>query len=229
MNSNAIKILICGAEKFQMSLIEDELTRSFRNIYLGVVETLSQAEVAISKECFDFLIIDLIDDSEIEAVERLAEKLKNCPVLVLSESSKLTSNLQKIIFVEKNSATHQELPDIIRYRLKAQLIHYRRELEKQKESIQKQDSELIRITTGTLSHQINNPLMTIMGLTELILEENGAYDAELSHRVQIIRDSAEQIQNALRVLSEISKPNIRQTVSGPMLIADLPELEPQID
>lgn len=227
MNSNAIKILICGTEKYQRSLIEEELTRSFRNLYLALVDNVGQARIAIKNDQFDFLIIDVEDDFSWD--QFISSDNTKEHIIILTGSTDMAVDNERVTCLVKTTAVHQELPEIIREQLKVRLRQCRKELKNQKNGNSQSDSDIIKITTGTLSHQVNNPLMTILGLTELILEENGDNDDELTRRIKIIRGSAQKIQSSLKELSEISKPNIRQTVSGPMLVVDRSELVSEID
>lgn len=229
MTSNAIKILICGSEKFQLGLIEDELTRSFRNLYLAMVDNIKQALCAVGNDRFDFIIVAVDDEAQIESIFKIKEIAFTSLIMVLTDKPAQALADNNVVILEKSTSVHQDIPEIIREKLKAKLRQYRLELQEHQKIGSQSSSELIKITTGTLSHQVNNPLMTILGLTELILEENNAQDEELTRRIEIIRNSAQQIQNSLKNLSEISKPSIRQTVSGPMLVTDRVELEPQID
>ncbi len=78
-------------------------------------------------------------------------------------------------------------------------------------------AELIRTTTGTLSHEINNPLMAILSISELILNDHNKYNPDITRKITMIRRSAERIESSLKRLASISEPVLRQTPIGPMI------------
>lgn len=82
-------------------------------------------------------------------------------------------------------------------------------------------AELIRTTTGTLSHEINNPLMAILGISELILNDRNKYNPDVTRKITMIRRSAERIESSLRRLASITEPVLRQTPTGPMIDTEL--------
>lgn len=80
-----------------------------------------------------------------------------------------------------------------------------------------QGVDLIRITAGTLYHEICNPLMTILGMTELIMAEAATLDDAVADKVAAIRDSASRIQSTLDRLLNINEAVLRDTASGHMI------------
>jgi DNA-binding NarL/FixJ family response regulator len=78
-------------------------------------------------------------------------------------------------------------------------------------------TDLIRITARTLYHEVNNPLMTILGVIELILDNCRHCDPDVARKIKIIRSSARRIQSTLSRLSNIKLPAIKDTVSGKMI------------
>lgn len=75
-------------------------------------------------------------------------------------------------------------------------------------------AEMMRTAAGTLSHEINNPLMTILGISELILKDGKKHNPEIARKITMIRKSAERIESSLKRLSNISEPSIKPTPAG---------------
>jgi signal transduction histidine kinase len=75
----------------------------------------------------------------------------------------------------------------------------------------------VRITAGTLLHEVRNPLMSILGEAELILDHTEPHDTEVAGKVRAIRRSARRIQSILERLAAISDPCIKETASGHMI------------
>jgi signal transduction histidine kinase len=84
----------------------------------------------------------------------------------------------------------------------------------QKERPTETQAEMMRTAAGTLSHEINNPLMAILGISELILKEGKKHNPDVARKVTMIRKSAERIESSLKRLSNISEPSIRPTPAG---------------
>ncbi len=82
-------------------------------------------------------------------------------------------------------------------------------------------AELIRTTTGTLSHEINNPLMAILSISELILNDRKKHNPDVTRKITMIRRSAERIESSLRRLASITEPVLMQTPTGPMIDTEL--------
>ncbi len=91
-----------------------------------------------------------------------------------------------------------------------------------------QQVDLIKITAGTLYHEISNPLMTILGMTELILDNGDPPDPEVARKVEAIRESAGRIQSTLNRLINIDEPALRDTASGQMIDPDRSRLNHKV-
>lgn len=85
-------------------------------------------------------------------------------------------------------------------------------------------ADVIKIAASTLAHEINNPLMTILGMTELLLEDPGiSEDGNASNKVKVIQESARRIQETMNNLADVSRPTIRQTDAGGLISAGPPD------
>jgi signal transduction histidine kinase len=119
-------------------------------------------------------------------------------------------------YLVKDSSFHHALPhllaDVIRRHTGA-----KRELQLNIKRKLKEQAEFVRITACTLHHEVNNPLMTILGICELILNNGYVCDAEVAKKVGIIKRSAQRVQSTLARLSAISRPSIKETVSGRLI------------
>ncbi|RKX24867.1 MAG: hypothetical protein DRP45_07235 [Candidatus Zixiibacteriota bacterium] len=78
-------------------------------------------------------------------------------------------------------------------------------------------SSVIQLTVNTLTHEINNPLTTILGTTELLLTNGYRLSPEETEKLRIIQESAQRIETALVDLSQIRQPFVKSTPAGPLL------------
>ena len=77
--------------------------------------------------------------------------------------------------------------------------------------------DLVKITAGTLHHEIGNPLMTILGMAELILSGDDDIDPEVKDKINAIHASASRIQDSLSRLTSLDEPSLRDTAAGPLI------------
>ena len=77
-------------------------------------------------------------------------------------------------------------------------------------------ADVISLTVSTLSHEVNNPLMAILGTTELLLSKR-EISAETEEKIRMIQESAQRIEATLSDLAQAGKTSIRRTAAGPML------------
>jgi signal transduction histidine kinase len=64
-----------------------------------------------------------------------------------------------------------------------------------------------------LENDINNPLMTILGMTELLLQERGTYSIDTRQKIQAIKHSAQRIKTTLSRISRHSRWQAAETSS----------------
>jgi DNA-binding NarL/FixJ family response regulator len=81
----------------------------------------------------------------------------------------------------------------------------------------KEPANLAEIMAATLQHEINNPLMAILGNVELLLSDPACQNDDLAERLRIIESSARRIQESTQHLANLICPVVRQTAAGPML------------
>jgi len=118
--------------------------------------------------------------------------------------------------VIKDDSLHLEVPHLVGQVLYHQAL--KGEFSKLRtRNRQDEHAAMMKIAAGTLSHEINNPLMAILGTSELILDNGGRYDRDVVKKVRIIQRSARRIETTLRRLAAISEPAMRQTASGALI------------
>lgn len=78
-------------------------------------------------------------------------------------------------------------------------------------------------TTLALSHEINNPLLTVRGNLELLendFSRNRIVDETIKNRLEVIKDHCERIRQVTDKLATLSKP-VYTPVSGDIKMVDL--------
>lgn len=177
----------------------------------------------LRRSSFDVTIIglDLPDVDGLGFIELIRKENPHLLIIALGVSSSksvATAVLEAGAdeYLPRDSSCYSVLPDVIT-RLHSRRPADARESRSTGKHKQNEQANIIRVTAGTLYHEVNNPLMTIVGLCELILGNGHEYDREVTKKVRIIQRSARRIQSALTRLSTVSQPSIRETVTGALI------------
>jgi CheY-like chemotaxis protein len=234
-------ILIVEPNKYHARLMERELLETYPYSSISTFSSASTALEELRRSSFDAAVISLelpdVDSAVLVALIR--KEHRNLPIIVTgygsnveTETTSASKNLSATHnwghpaaeaaragadeYVVKDSSFHQAIPRLLGdvYR------QYERAQEKEQQDVKhrrEEQAELIRITAGTLYHEINNPLMTILGMCELILNNGYERDQEIIKKVKTIKKSAQRIQSALVRLSSISKPTVKETACGSLI------------
>lgn len=119
-------------------------------------------------------------------------------------------------YVAKNGDYGTTIPRVITQAYhKQQLIRKNRRLESKAREAEK--LEMITTMASTLNHEINNPLMAILGNVELLLDDSRVTDHHVIDKLRMIEASARRIQMITHRMANLINPVIRQTPVGPML------------
>lgn len=79
---------------------------------------------------------------------------------------------------------------------------------------------LTRVIASTLAHEINNPLMSILGTVELLFDDLDRTDQETAHKLLTIQTSARRIHRAIKNLSSLADARVKSTPSGSLIESD---------
>ncbi len=218
-----IKILLVEDNKYHAALIERGIGERHAGSTLDVFSTGRAALKAARNRSYDIAVIEqsLPDLDGLQLLALLRKDELDLPVIITSTSGSEQLASEAIRsgaaeYLVKDSSFHLTIPRLVGevYRRRI-LVLKNRDLEQRLK--QKDQVDFIKIAAGTLSHEINNPLMTILGTSELLLEDLEVQDKELARKIRIIRKSARRIESTLSRLTNLSTPAIKDTVSGKII------------
>lgn len=217
------KTALVEQNRYHARLMAGELLEKYPSSSISIFSCGQTALSELRRKEFDIVIIglDLPDVDGLGFVQLIRKEAPHLPIVAIGDAPSEQAAAEAIEagadeYLAKDGFFHVALPDIIgklHSRLPADAKR-RCSGEKLKE---KEQAALIRVTTGTLYHEVNNPLMTILGTTELILNNGYECDREVTKKLRIIRRSAQRIQSALTRLSTISRPTIKETPLGKLI------------
>jgi len=216
-----LRILMISDNPEEAVLLASEITTLFEGCVITSATSpdITDASVAGSH---DLVLVNLVGDDpdSHQLVLRLREQIAGLPIIVIlpSESASRSESLSRLDSVYC-------LPRTERYQNKVTVTI--EEILRQPVSDEANSAfdtggshtqaELIRTAAGTLAHEINNPLMAILGISELILNDQTSNNPDVARKVTMIRCSAERIEWTLKRLAEISEPVLRHTPAGAII------------
>jgi CheY-like chemotaxis protein len=235
-------ILIVEPNKYHARLMERELLETYPSSSIATFSSASTALEELHRQNFDVAVVSLelpdVDSAVLVALIR--KEHRNLPIIVTGYGSNVetetTTSASKNLsatgtwghpaaeaaragadeYVVKDSTFHQAIPrllgDVFR-----RCATTREKDQPDVKHQQEERAELIRITAATLFHEINNPLMTILGMCELILNNGYDRDQKVIKKVKTIKKSAQRIQSSLARLSTISEPTVKETACGSLI------------
>ena len=80
----------------------------------------------------------------------------------------------------------------------------------------------IRKMVVTMNHEINNPLTTIVGVSELLMRKDRDLPESIRHRLSDVHDAAVQIREVVKALSTIEELSTKTYLTD-VLMYDLEE------
>ncbi|MBK7140995.1 MAG: response regulator [bacterium] len=218
-------LLLVEPSRYHARLIERTLHQRCPD---GRIVTVPSARAAISElsaRCYDIAIIDydLEEFDGIELLQLIRREAAELPVILLSahkceQVASEAINYGAYDFLTKDDTYHLVLPRIIQDSLRrASLVRKNRELEDRLRSQDQVDG--IALASATLAHEINNPLMTILGVTDLLSQCPAFADPSSREKLRVIEESARRIRSAVLKLSRMSEPEVVHTAGGLLLEA----------
>ncbi|MFZ5980405.1 MAG: response regulator [Candidatus Zixiibacteriota bacterium] len=218
-----MRILLLEENKFHALLIKRELQEKFPEASLSVFRSATAALDEITRNRYDIAIIDnqLSEYQGLEYLQMLRDEDVRLVIIYLAieDIDRLSERALKAganEFLVKEKSFHILIPHLIERAIDTTTLRTAREV--LHELVQSDNGDdLVNLTVSTLSHEINNPLMTILGEAELLLHNGYRLAPEIDRKVRIIEESALRIKSTLARLASIRKPNIKKTVSGDLI------------
>ncbi len=218
-----LKILLADSNHYRALLIEREVARCSGTSSVRRAKTGKIALELVKKEKFDLAIVDadLTGFRELEILDGIRRSRRAMPVIILTSenSERLSAGTRfpnAVRFLLKDSLFPESLGPVVDALAKPLPSGIADSADTPEVPTADSISSL-KLAAATLSHEINNPLMTILGVSELILNNGEGVDSDVTRKVRIIQRSARRIESALKRLASIREPNIRETVSGALV------------
>ncbi len=216
-------ILLVEPSRYHARLIERTLHNRCPECHVVAIQTARAAINELATRRFDIALIDyeLQEFDGLELLQLIRRESIDLPVILLSDRSCEQAATEAINygasdFLTKDDTYHLILPRVIHEALRrAALVRKNRELEEKLRTHDEADA--IALTSATLAHEINNPLMTILGLTDLLSQHPALADQSSADKLQAIEESAQRIRRAVLKLTRAGETKVVETAGGLLL------------
>lgn len=205
------RILLVGENRYQTLLLERELDSAFENAVIGVYHEFEAGMRELFNTRYDLVILDA--DPHIPDLERFCRTVqsvrKNQKLILLVETDRtymapVAEIGDAVRVVTKVTSFYRRVTTIGRDMLGEQARPGRIVLHRPAEVLA-EGGDQVSPDISLLENDINNPLMTILGMTELLLQERGTYSIDARQKIQAIKHSAQRIKTTLSRLSRHSR------------------------
>ncbi len=217
-----LRVLLLEPNRYQALLIDREISAHFSSAVTATFASETEAVKELRRAQYDVIIVDsYVSESDPDELYFSIREASPEIVAVIVGGEDAPSRVVEAAetwgdwFIVNDEGFHELLPEIIeqfasRWQQSPQLAAPGGILDARTRA------DVISLTVSTLSHEVNNPLMAILGTTELLLNrsEIGAEDEE---KIRMIQESAQRIEATLSDLAQAGKTSIRRTAAGPML------------
>lgn len=219
-------VLLVDENQLAAPLVEQELVRRLGQIRLTTASNAQEALTLLRREKYGVAVLNLAlpDLSGLELLELLRLESIDVPVIAVAEagSARLAVDALKAGAVDY-LPIDPGFPESVAQTIEELLWEDGRHPAQRDRSFgvcQRESHEATNVAAATLSHEINNPLMTILGTAELLLSDPDRLDKETEAKARVILRSARRIEKRLRKLSELKGSTMRETASGRLLQAE---------
>lgn len=218
-----MNIALIEDNRFHAILFEQAVREKFPDFTVNVFDTGRKFMSTMTSGTYDLICLDfhLPDTNGLDLLSLIRAEEKDIPVIIITGagSEQIAVEAMKsgaTDYITKTGDYFQSIPRVIRQACKKQkLILKNRRLESKARAAEK--LETITTMTSTLNHEINNPLMAILGTVELLLEDISPDNHDLRKKLDMIMNSARRIQSITRQMANLTTTATTDTPVGPMI------------
>lgn len=218
-----MRIALVEDNRFHALLFEQAVHEKYPDFIITVYPTGKAFLGDCDIRTFDLVAVDyhLPDMDGLELLLVIRSRHPDLPIIMITGVGSEQTAVEAMKsgatdYVAKNGDYGTTIPRVIKQAYhKQQLIQKNRRLESKAREAEK--LEMITTMTSTLNHEVNNPLMAILGNVELLLDDGRITDHGFIDKLRMIETSAKRIQAITHRMANLINPVIRQTPVGPML------------
>jgi DNA-binding NarL/FixJ family response regulator len=207
------KILIIENDKKAATRAAEALKKGLDGVDVQTCLTGIDGLKNLKKKTYDLVISEsrLSDMTGFELLKSMAEIRDHRAVIIISSAGwgdEALNYIRKGVydFIAKDSFFPQKLVEAVRKALNLGLVFDEKMGIVETEIQRERRRELSRMA-HVLNHEVNNPLMTIIGNVQLLLTKPEVKPGELSEKLKAIEDSAQRIARIMAFLADRNNEN----------------------
>jgi len=218
-----MKIALIEDNHYHALLMERVILEKYPEYIISVFRTGKSFLKSTKDDKFDLITVDfnLPDIDGLELLALIQTEKPDVPVIIVTgagteQTAVEAMKMGAVDYVCKTGDFAATIPRVIGQAYqKHRLILKNRRLESKARETEK--LEMITTLVSTLNHEINNPLMAVLGNVELLINSPEINDDEVYEKLEMIEKSARRIEQITRQMANLMTASVKQTPVGPML------------
>lgn len=194
------RVLVLEPNRFHALMLRRTISEAISGCVVVLFESRDSFVAELNSNRYDAIVTDLISLSRDGLRDLLKGRSRDQAIVLTGHVQNVGEQIEGILHLAKEGDFHQEVAKYICQRLKV-ADRVDPSDEQPSPSFGKDEPQALRLAAGSLAHKINNPLMMIMGETELLLTNGYLTDPAAVRKVRIIQSSTRRIIKALEEMS----------------------------
>lgn len=223
MPPEELKILLIEDDRYHAILVEKALMFSHLNCAVDKAFSASEGLEMLSNKAYDLLILDygLPDNNGLVAIKEIKARGFDRPIIITTGegNEKIAVEFMKSDVYEY-IVKDEQYPRIVPY-VVSQVLERDRLRRKNKElesrALEAEKISAVVKTIRTLNHEINNPLMTVLGNAQLLRTPKYGLSGPAGEKVRMIEEGALRIKEITRELSNVVRLQWKETPNGDII------------
>jgi len=223
MRPEELRILLIEDDRYHAVLVEKALMFSHLNCTVNKAFSASEGLQMLSEKEYDLLLLDygLPDSNGLIAIREIKARGFEKPIIITTGegNEKIAVEFMKsdvCEYIVKDEQYPRIVPYVISQVLEKDRLR-RRNQELESRALETEKISAVVKTIRTLNHEINNPLMTVLGNAQLLRTPKYGLSQPAGEKVRVIEESALRIKEITKELGNVVRLQWRHTPNGDII------------